>query len=167
VSDRSKSPQLMRGPLGVTGARMGYLAMSSLPQVLDTMTLEVRSGRRVPIRVERSDGTTLEGFLDEQTASGFSLLATETQSLVVVPFETVRRLWVPVVQGWRHWIYLAVCGLAGAGVGMLSVRLTGSPMLPGILLGLATALTVLLAGWLPPFRRWIVRWQLRYVAGDA
>jgi hypothetical protein len=146
---------------------MGHLATSSLSQVLDTIALEVRSGRRVPIRVERYDGTTIEGFLDEQTASGLSLLVTETQSFVVVPLERVRRLWVPAVRGWRHWIYLAVCGVAGAGVGMLSVRLTDSQLLPGILFGLATALTVLLAGWLPPFRRWIVLWQLRYVASDA
>jgi hypothetical protein len=40
-------------------------------------------------------------------------------------------------------------------------------MLPGILLGLATALTALLAGWLPPVRGWIVHWQLQYVAGDS
>lgn len=95
------------------------------------------------------------------------MLVTETQSLVVLSFEKVHRLWVPVVQGWRHRFYLAMCGLAGAVVGILSIRLTGGPIWPGILLGLATALTVLLAGWLPPVRGWIVDWQLQYVAGDA
>jgi hypothetical protein len=40
-------------------------------------------------------------------------------------------------------------------------------MPPGILLGLAVALALWLAGRFPPLRNWIVVWQLRYPAGDA
>jgi hypothetical protein len=146
---------------------MGHLPTSSLPQVLATIALAHRRAGPVPIRLERSDGTTVEGVLDEQHASEFSILVSETQSLVSVPFDKVRCVWVPVVQGRRHRIYLGICGLVGTVVGVLSVQLTDSPMLPGILLGLATALTALLAGWLPPVRGWIVHWQLQYVAGDS
>lgn len=145
---------------------MVQLPPSSLQPVLDDIALYPRRGSGLPVRVEQRDGTTIEGLFEPKT-SGISLLIEETQSFVDVPLDTVRRLWVLSVLRSRQRIYLAFAVLTAAGVGIVSVQLAESEALPGILLGIAVWLALILWAWFPPVRGWMVHWQLRYVASDA
>lgn len=134
-----------------------------LPQALDALALEAQRVRPLPIRVERADGVMIEGLWDQRKDTGLSVLDDRTQSIQLIPLESVRRVWVPAVVGRRHQVYLGACVLGGVLVAAVSTRLSGvTSWLPGGLLGVAVVLAGLLAGWLPPVHNWIVKWELRY-----
>lgn len=139
---------------------------SSLPQLLDTIAGELRG---ISMRVERADDTTLEGIYEPQRRSpaALSLFMAETQTYVEIPHDDVRRVWLPHVVPSRRLLYLTVTITLGVLAGVVPVQLTGSSALPGVLIGIATSLTVMLAAWLPPIRDWMVIWQPRYNATDA
>jgi hypothetical protein len=141
-----------------------------LREVLAELALEARRGpARLQIRVERLDGETIRGELvDPGAAVGVGAFVSETQTVAVVPFDAVRRLWVAETVKRRHRIFLGAAALAGATVAVLASQLAHDPIWPGSLLGAATTLAVLLAAWtLPPIRSWLVAWRLLYEAGDA
>jgi hypothetical protein len=131
------------------------------------LALEARGQGQLPIRVERLDGTVVDGQLSEVSASALSVYVDNDRSAVQVPFDKVRRLWAPVVLSHRYQLYLASCALIGFGVVILSRRLADGPLLAGVLLGIAAALAALLCVWLPPVRSRIVVWKLRYARRDA
>jgi hypothetical protein len=134
----------------------------ALTAALDSIDADVRAGnRRLLLRVERGNEV-LEGELDRRLDDGVSMLV--GGSLVVIPFAELQRLWVAVVRMRRMRLYLATSVIIGAAVAIASTRLTQSSMLPGVLLGIASTLAVLLAAWFPPARTWLVAWQLRYDA---
>ena len=138
---------------------------ASLQQLLDSLTGEVRG---IAMRVERANGTTVEGIFEphRKTPGSLSLFLAETQAYVDIPHDDVRRVWLPHVVKSRHIPYLASAAIVGVLVGVVSVRLTGSSATPGVLIGIATWLTIMLLEWLPAVRNWIVVWQLRYDAAD-
>ena len=134
---------------------------ASVPQLLDTLAGDARG---IGMRVERANGIVVEGIYEphRKTPAALSLFLAETQAYVDIPHEDVRRVWLPQVVKGRHIPYLAAAVIVAVMVGVMSVRLTGSSATPGILIGIATWLTIMLGEWLPAVRNWMVVWQLRY-----
>lgn len=136
----------------------------ALIAALDSIDDDARAGnRRLLLRIERG-GEVLEGEFDRRLNDGVSMLVTGSQALVVIPFADLHRMWVAVVRMRRMRVYLATSVIIGAAVAIVSTRLARSTALPGILLGIASTLTLLLASWFPPARTWLVAWELRYDA---
>ena len=134
----------------------------ALTAALDSLDADVRAGnRRLLLRIERG-GEVLEGEFDRRLDDGVSIVV--GGSLVVISFAELHRLWVAIVQTRRMRVYLAISLIIGAAVAIVSTRITQSTLLPGVLLGIASTLTLLLAAWFPPARTWLVSWQLRYDA---
>lgn len=134
----------------------------ALTAALDSIDADVRAGnRRLLLRIERG-GKVLEGEFDRRLDDGVSMLV--GGSLVVIRFAELHRLWVAVVRKRRMRLYLATSVTVGAAVAIASTRLTQSAVLPGVLLGIASTLALLLAAWFPPARTWLVAWELRYDA---
>lgn len=135
----------------------------ALAAALDSIDADIRAGnRRLLLRVDRG-GEVLEGEFDRRRDDGVSMLV--GGSLIVIPFGELHRLWVAVVRMRRMRWYLAASFAIGAAVAIVSTSLTQSAALPGVLLGIASTLAVLVAAWFPPARTWLVEWQLRYDAG--
>ena len=140
------------------------MVTQALTAALDSIDADVRAGnRRLLLRIERG-GDVLEGEFDRRLDDGVSMLVTGSQALVVIPLAELQRLWVAVVRVRRMRVYLATSVIIGATVAFVSSRMTQSEVLPGVLLGIASTLALLLATWFPPARTWLVAWQLRYDA---
>jgi hypothetical protein len=136
--------------------------MRTLRPALEELDREGRTVRRLLVRVQRADGSIVEGVLDGVRDSALSVYVDESQAPLVIPIDAVQRVWAPVVVGRRYWLYLVVAGVVGLVTVVLSVQLPGRPILPGILLGVAVFLALLLVSWFPPLRNWIAVWTLRY-----
>ena len=153
----------MHGPRAVP-TRAAQVVTKALTAALDSIDADVRAGnRRLLLRIERG-GDVLEGEFDKRLDHGVSMLVSGSQALVVIPFAELHRVWVAVVRMRRMRLYLATSVIIGAAVAIASTRLAQSAVLPGVLLGIASTLALLLAAWFPPARTWLVAWQLRFDA---
>jgi hypothetical protein len=139
------------------------MSVPALQTVFDELARTGRvQARGVPLRVERTDGSMVEGEFEAIRDSALRIFVVESQETVTISPDLIARLWVREVVAARRWIYLGSAILAGLAVVGISALLPWRPISAGALLGTAVILTVLLAGWFPPLFDWLVVWRVRY-----
>jgi len=123
--------------------------------------LDVKRGRGPRVRVERRDGTVVEGELADATSDQMTVFVDRAERLTVVPFNTVQTLAVAEVPRRRYAAYVGVAGLTGASVFASANRWAPDEFSTIGALALSAALAVLLAGRvIQPLHRRLVSWRV-------